>query len=86
MTFRLMTILTALALAAGLAGSADAKHRHRHPRAFAAPPTDLWHTPSAQEPARMIEVRPGVWVSSYGCVTDEGYGRILPCDLGDGKR
>ena len=25
-----------------------------------------------QQPARMIEVKPGLWISSYGCVTDDG--------------
>lgn len=39
-----------------------------------------------QAPARMIEIAPGRWVSSYGCVTDEGYGRFSPCDLNDGNR
>jgi hypothetical protein len=91
MTFRLTTILIALACATSLAGSADAKPRRHHkqvsaPAAYALPATDLRRTPSAQEPARMIQVRPGVWVSSYGCVTDEGFGRIAPCDVGDGKR
>ena len=36
-----------------------------------------------QQPARMIEVKPGYWMSSYGCVIDDGYGRITPCDLTD---
>lgn len=85
MWFRLMTTLLTLAIAASLAPSVDAKTRHRK-RVPAAPTTDLWHTPAHQEPARMIEVRPGVWISSYGCVTDEGYGRISPCDVGEGKR
>ncbi len=91
MMLRLMTSLLTIAIATSFAGSADAKHRYRHkradaPPAYALPTHDLWHAPSAQEPARMIQVRPGVWVSSYGCVTDEGYGRISPCDVGDGKR
>jgi hypothetical protein len=33
--------------------------------------------------ARMIEVKPGLWISSYGCVTDEGYGRYNSCDITD---
>lgn len=33
-------------------------------------------------PARMIEVRPGVFVSSYDCVIDEGYGRYRLCSQG----
>jgi hypothetical protein len=27
----------------------------------------------------MIEARPGVFISSYGCITDEGYGRWTYC-------
>jgi hypothetical protein len=34
---------------------------------------------SSFAPARMIEVRPGVIISNYGCITDEGYGRWRPC-------
>lgn len=37
-----------------------------------------------QSPARMIEVRPGHWISSWGCYTDEGYGRIGTCDGREG--
>jgi hypothetical protein len=37
-----------------------------------------------QEPARMIEVRPGHWISSWGCYTDEGNGRIGSCDMREG--
>jgi len=81
---RLMTTLLTLALVAGLAPSVEAKVRH-HKRVHARP-SATWHAPSAYEPARMIQVRPGLWVSSYGCVTDEGYGRIEPCDVGEGKR
>lgn len=34
------------------------------------------------EPPRMIEVRPGWWISTYDCVTDEGQGRWRPCSAG----
>jgi len=40
---------------------------------------------SAFEPARMYEARPGVWISTYDCITDEGYGRWRPCSSGSGK-
>jgi hypothetical protein len=30
----------------------------------------------------MIEARPGVFVSSYDCVIDEGYGRYRLCSQG----
>jgi len=36
-------------------------------------------TPRAFEPPRMIEVRPGWWISTYDCVSDEGQGRWRPC-------
>jgi hypothetical protein len=39
---------------------------------------------SSFEPARIIEARPGVFVSSYGCITDEGYGRWTYCGQGRG--
>ena len=33
-------------------------------------------------PARMIEIRPGVFVSSYDCIIDGGYGRYRKCSEG----
>jgi len=56
--------------------SAGSKRHHRARAPVAVAP----HSWSA--PARMIEVRPGLWISSYDCVTDEGYGRYLPCSGG----
>jgi hypothetical protein len=35
--------------------------------------------PRSFEPPRMIEVRPGWWISTYDCVSDEGQGRWRPC-------
>ena len=32
----------------------------------------------------MIEIRPGQWISTWGCYTDEGYGRIGTCDKREG--
>jgi hypothetical protein len=29
----------------------------------------------------MYEVRPGYWISTWGCFTDEGYGRLSSCDM-----
>jgi hypothetical protein len=34
---------------------------------------------SSRAPAHMVEVKPGMWISSYGCVMDEGYGRLRNC-------
>ena len=76
--------LLAYGLAAGLTagvGLAGAEAKQRvHPakmlrHARVVPPA----TSSSFEPARMIEVRPGLIISSYDCVTDEGYGRWRPC-------
>jgi hypothetical protein len=35
----------------------------------------------AGEPARMIQLSNGRWVSSYGCIMDEGGGRFSDCNL-----
>lgn len=35
----------------------------------------------AGEPARMIQLSNGRWVSNYGCVMDEGNGRFSDCNL-----
>jgi hypothetical protein len=74
--------LSLLALATIDAAHASAKHRHhgvRYAPVSVAPASSF-------EPARMIEVRPGVIISSYDCITDEGYGRWRPCSSGGAKR
>jgi hypothetical protein len=78
----LTAVLAAAIAGTSLASPLAAKARKHKP----APPAHAWSAPGAQQPARMIEVRPGLWISSYGCISDEGYGRYLPCDLTDGKR
>jgi hypothetical protein len=65
-----------LALATFDAAFAGSKHRHARHRGWA--PVAAATAP-AFGPARMIEVRPGLIISSYDCVTDEGYGRYTPC-------
>jgi hypothetical protein len=52
-------------VAATATGSADARHAARHPHRTYAPVA--FH---GAEPARMIEVRPGLWVGSYQCITN----------------
>lgn len=68
-------------LVAGAAGAAD-----RHPRHVTK--SDRLHVPAApaygsyadsRAPAHMVEIKPGVWISSYGCVVDDGYGRPRNC-------
>jgi hypothetical protein len=76
-------LLLTIALAASLSSAADAKRNKQahHPARAARALPQGFH----QEPARMIEVKPGLWISSWGCVVDEGYGRYSPCDIPDGK-
>jgi hypothetical protein len=56
-------VVLALLVASTSAGLAHARHASRHGHAFAA-------AASSFEPARMIEVRPGLWMGSYQCVVD----------------
>jgi hypothetical protein len=48
--------------------------RSRYPRNQA--PASLTTGP------RMIEPKPGVWISNYDCITDDGYGRYRSCSGG----
>jgi len=79
----LMTLCCAFAIAA-ISCPADAagKHKRDVKRAPAGGHVDA--PTGRQTPARMIEVRPGQWISSWGCYTDEGYGRIGTCDRREG--
>ena len=65
-----VSVLSLVAIDAAYAGAK--KQRHHVAPATAA-------VGSSFAPARMIEVRPGVIISSYDCVTDQGYGRWRPC-------
>jgi hypothetical protein len=77
--------LSVLALATMDAACARAKQRHYGARhAVRNAPASVDPT-SSFGPARMYEARPGVWISTYDCVTDEGYGRWRPCSAGGGK-
>jgi len=84
MTFKVAAALVmALCVVAVSPGAAATRHhpRHRHAPHVVVPP------PAASRPGNqphMIEVRPGLWISSWGCITDEGQGRFRPCDLGGG--
>ena len=85
MTIRLLLgFVAALALAVPTV-SATSKHdsygRPPHARTLA---RNVPHSNSSFAPARIIEARPGVFISSYGCITDEGYGRWTYCGQGRG--
>jgi hypothetical protein len=70
-------LVAASVLALVTADSALAKH-YRHHRARV-PYGPAAEAPSSSGPARIIQVRPGVFISSYDCITDDGYGRWRPC-------
>jgi len=77
--------LSVLALAAMDAAGASAKQR-RHGARHGVQYAPVSAAPASSfGPARMYEARPGVWISTYDCVTDEGYGRWRPCSAGGGK-
>ena len=70
-------IIATSALALVTVDSTLAKH-YRHRARAPAGPVAL-DVQSSFGPPRMIEARPGVFISSYGCITDDGYGRWRPC-------
>jgi hypothetical protein len=80
-----LTLLLAVALVVpALAVPAEAAKK-RHKRVAKPAPVTRQVTPAFhQGPARMIEIAPGKWISSWGCYTDEGYGRYGTCDVREG--
>jgi hypothetical protein len=70
------TILAASVIA--LAGSDAAVAKKHHGTREAAAPAMVQPGPAFGGP-RMIEVRPGLVISNWDCITDEGYGRWRPC-------
>ena len=83
MIARPLIALLALAIALPALGDAAEARSKRHKRTMQHAPVAA--TPAfRQEPPRMYEVRPGQWISTWGCYTDEGYGRIGSCDRREG--
>ena len=70
--------LSVLALTAIDMAYAKSKHRPYAPRHARYAPVSVV-PPSSSGPARMYEAKPGVWISTYDCITDDGYGRWRPC-------
>ena len=84
MRYALAIAAAAVLVTATTAATAASKHHPRYARQ-PRPPAMVEPAPSSSfGPARMIEARPGVFISSYGCITDEGYGRWLYCGQGRG--
>jgi hypothetical protein len=85
MIARSLTTLLALAMAFPPLGDAAEAGSKRHKRAMREAPVAAAQPAFRQEPPRMYEVRPGYWISTWGCFTDEGYGRISSCDRRHGR-
>jgi hypothetical protein len=78
MIFRTMAtvgLASCLALVAGYAAAKKPIVRYPSP-----PPTLGSNGPY------MYEARPGLWISSWYCIIDEGQGRWMPCSAGGGRR
>ena len=84
-----MRYVPAIAVTAGVALTASAavaakKHHPRYARGPHAAAVAPAPGPGFASP-RMIEARPGVFISNYGCIQDEGYGRWTYCGQGRGE-
>lgn len=83
--FKPLAIILGLALSATAFADAAEAAAKRHKRVAKPAPIARQVAPAfRQQPARMIELRPGYWISSWGCYTDEGYGRYGTCDMREG--
>jgi hypothetical protein len=67
MAFALMLTITS---ASSALADNSTQGRPRYPRNQA---------PVSLTGPRMIESKPGLWISNYDCVLDEGYGRYRSC-------
>lgn len=74
-------VILALAASVAVAQAAETKKKQRSQEAQPAWQVGQIGTFS-QDPPRMIEIRPGYWMSSWGCVVDEGQGRLRDCNAG----
>ena len=73
-----LAFLIAAGIVVGLSGisPADAAARHKH---------KIRAVPSvAHAVAQPVAGNRPVWAAPQQCFTNDGYGRFLPCDLGDG--
>jgi hypothetical protein len=71
------SLVAASILALVTVDSALAKHYRHRARVLGGPAA--MEVGSSFGPARIVQVRPGVFISSYDCITDDGYGRWRPC-------
>lgn len=72
----LLTAAVVASLAMTQAGFAEtSKGKRQLPVRHPAPALGI----SSMDPPRMIEIRPGYWVSSWGCVMEDSQGRLMDC-------
>ena len=83
MALKSLTVFLAVVVSVSAFGSAADAASKRHKRA-AEQPAVRQQLVFRQAPPRMIELRPGYWISTWGCFTDEGYGRYNSCDMREG--
>jgi hypothetical protein len=70
-----LALFVAVVIAGMSPAEAAARHKHK-----VRPPAVVQHAPVVPAVAR----RPA-WAAPQQCLTDDGYGRFLPCDVGDGR-
>ena len=72
-----LAVLAAVA-ALGIFGlsAADAATRHKHKFRAVAP---------VATPSQPVFANRPIWAAPQQCFTNDGYGRFLPCDVGDGR-
>jgi len=71
-----LALFVAVVIAGMSPAEAAARHKHK-----VRPPAVVQHAP-VMHPA--VANRP-VWAAPQQCFTNEGYGRFVPCDVGDGR-
>ena len=78
-------VISVLSVAAMATMPAAAKHQRKYARV---PRADVYAGPPAavHDEPRMVQVRPGLWISSWDCIQDEGNGRWTPCSIGNAGR
>ena len=73
---RLALFVAGIALFAMSSADAAARHKHKVPHPAVAPSVPVLQPAFANRPA---------WAAPPRCYTNDGYGRFLPCDIGDGR-
>ena len=77
-----LSVIALAVLDADYAGANQRYHRAHHGVRHA---PDSMAAATSFDPPRMYEARPGVWISTWDCVTDDGYGRWRSCSAGNSR-